>query len=127
MESQGIQKGLKRKILNQWYLCPHMAVKHLPNIGAEEYEIDRNRYMCMQTRLGLVLFGVLGAKKLETFGYPDKTVTEILEMVLFKTKTPVIYYYSNSLEILYSRKYIYIIIIFACYRCNLPIIFIFII
>ena len=87
-----MQKALKRKTsLNQSYLCPHNAVMYLSNIGVAEYEKDRSKYMCMQTRLGFVLFGVLGDAKLKEFGYPDKTVTEILETVLWKTKTTVMH------------------------------------
>ena len=85
-----MQKILKTKSsLNQSNLCPHNSVMYLENIGEAEYEKDRTKYMCMQTRLGFVLFGVLGGTKLKQFGYPDKTVTAILESVLWKTKTPV--------------------------------------
>ena len=107
-----MQKPLKRKTSqSQSYLCPHNALLYLANISTAEYEKDRTKYICMQTRLGFVLFGVLGDIKLKQFGYPDKTVTEILETVLRKTKTPVICFLPITNDSLT------IIIFVICYRC----------
>ena len=101
-----MQKILKTKSsLNQSHLCPHNSVVYLANIGDVEYEKDRSKYMCMQTRLGFVLFGVLGGTKLKQFGYPDKTVTEILESVLRKTKTSVSCCYIQLLRISYPYNW----------------------
>ena len=90
MEKHYVPLVLNRKVSEiQCYLCPHKAVKYLANIGAVEYESDRRKYIWIQTRLGFVLLSVLGGTKLQQFGYPYKPVTEILEMVLCKTKTKV--------------------------------------
>ena len=91
-KNRNLKSVLKRNMpVNETHLCPHKAVMYLANIGAEEYEGDRRKYVSMQTRLGFVLFGILGEDKLMQFGYPTKTVTEILESVLCKTKTKVRY------------------------------------
>ena len=91
-KNRNLQSVLKRNLpVNETHLCPHKAVMYLANIGDAEYEGDRRKYVSMQTRLGFVLFGVLGEDKLVQFGYPNKTVTEILESVLCKTNTKVSY------------------------------------
>ena len=48
------------------------------------------KLICMQAQLGYVLLGVMGEKKLAQFGYPNRSVIEILQMVLDKAKTKVI-------------------------------------
>ena len=81
-----------------------MAVTNssLRSIPTAEHEADKMKYICMQARLGYMLFGVLGGKKLEQFGYPDKTIIEILRIVLEKTKTKV-YMYLDILLIDYHN------------------------
>ena len=50
------------------------------------------KFMCMQARLGYVLFRLLGAAKLEEYGYPDKPVIEILNIVLKKANIEVLFF-----------------------------------
>ena len=62
---------------------------HLPNIGVAEQAKDQMKLICMQAQLGYMLLGVMGEKKLAQFGYPNRSVIEILQIVLDKTKTKV--------------------------------------
>ena len=90
MEPSGVARKLKRKIpFTDNYVCPHNAVMNLPYISTSECEKDKMKYICIQARLGYVLFRLLGGSKLEEFGYPDKSIIEILNVVLTKTNTKV--------------------------------------
>ena len=71
-------------------LCPHKAVVDLPNIGMAEQAKDQMKLICMLAQLGYMLLGVMGQKKLAQFGYPNRSVIEILQMILDKTKTKVV-------------------------------------
>lgn len=90
-ENQTSHKKLDRKSSEENSVCPHNAVIHLPNIGAAEQARDQMKLICMQAQLGYMLLGVMGEKKLAQFGYPNRSVIEILQMVLDKAKTKVIY------------------------------------
>ena len=91
MEPPGVVRTLKRKIpFNDDYICPHNAVMSLPYISKAECEKDKMKYICIQARLGYVLFRLLGGSKIEEFGYPDKSIIEILNIVLTKTRTKVL-------------------------------------
>ena len=90
-----MDKSLKRKISsNSESICPYDAIMSLPsNIDAEnENEKDKMKFMCMQAQLGYVLFRLLGAAKLEEYGYPDKPVIEILNIVLKKANIEVLFF-----------------------------------
>ena len=86
-----MDKNLKRKISsNSDSICPYDAIMSLPtNIDAEN-EKDKMKFMCMQAQLGYVLFRLLGAAKLEEYGYPDKPIIEILNIVLKKANMEVL-------------------------------------
>ena len=63
---------------------------HLPSIATAEQARDQMKLICMQAQLGYMLLGVMGEKKLAQFGYPNRSVIEILQMVLDKAKTKVL-------------------------------------
>ena len=81
---------LTRKGSDEYSFCPHKAVVHLPSIATAEQARDQMKLICMQAQLGYMLLGVMGEKKLAQFGYPNRSVIEILQMVLDKAKTKVL-------------------------------------
>ena len=90
MGDQSDHSKLSRKHSdNEHSLCPHKAVLHLPSIRTAEQARDQMKLICMQAQLGYMLLGVMGEKKIVEFGYPNRSVIEILQMVLTKTKTKV--------------------------------------
>merc|ERR1711963_939749 len=89
-KGSGVVRSLKRKISTRPNsICAHNANTNLPNIFDAEDEKDKNNFICIQARLGYVLFRVLGGTKLEEYGYPDKSIIEILNIVLIKANTEV--------------------------------------
>ena len=72
-------------------MCPHDAVLNLPHISIAEQARDQMKLICMQAQLGYMLLGVMGEKRLAQFGHPNRSVIEILQSILDKTKTKVGY------------------------------------
>ena len=86
----GVVRSLKRKISSRPNcICAHNTNTNLPNSFDAENEEDKINFICIQARLGYVLFRVLGGTKLEEYGYPDKSIIEILNIVLIKANTEV--------------------------------------
>ena len=71
---------------------------YLPSIATAEQARDQMKLICMQAQLGYMLLGVMGEKKLAQFGYPNRSVIEILQMVLDKAKTKVLQKYEMHLK-----------------------------
>ena len=110
MGDQSDHSKLSRKHSdNEHSLCPHKAVLHLPSIRTAEQARDQMKLICMQAQLGYMLLGVMGEKKIVEFGYPNRSVIEILQMVLTKTKTKVTFIscsvISHNFRIIISDKY----------------------
>ena len=63
----------------------------LPKLSLAKQARDQLRLVTMKARLGYVLLGLLGEKRIRRFGYPDKSVTGILQSVLDKAGIKVIF------------------------------------
>ena len=88
-QDKSCHNKLTRKSSEEFSLCPHKSVLHLPTIATAEQARDQMKLICMQAQLGYMLLGVMGERKLEQFGYPNRSVIEILQLVLDKAKTKV--------------------------------------
>ena len=90
---------LTRKESEEYSFCPHKSVLHLSPIATAEQARDQMKLICMQAQLGYMLLGVMGERKLAQFGYPNRSVIEILQMVLDKAKTKVLVISSHTKSI----------------------------
>ena len=88
-QDRSCHNKLTRKTSEEYSLCPHKSVLHLPTIATAEQARDQMKLICMQAQLGYMLLGVMGERKLAQFGYPNRSVIEILQLVLDKAKTKV--------------------------------------
>lgn len=55
-------------------LCPHRSVLDLPAVPVSEEAKDQLRLICLQAQLGYVLIGLLGERRLKSYGYPHQSV-----------------------------------------------------
>ena len=70
-------------------LSPSRAAVELPAVPLAKQARDQLRLVTMQARLGYVLLGLLGEKRIRTFGFPERSVTETLHAVLGKANIKV--------------------------------------
>ena len=79
-------------------MCPHDAAHKLQPIPLPKFARDQLDLISLQAKLGYVLLGIIGEKRLAMFGYPKSSVIQILKRILNLAKCEV------SLHVLMGKK-----------------------
>ena len=66
--------------------CPHVKASKLIAVPPHKYHAELIK---LQSKIGQVLIGLLGKKKLESFGYPNTSSIMVLKRILCMAKCQV--------------------------------------